>query len=184
MDRELQKAAEGRSLADEANRGGMRTFYAKIFEQNPSVVRQIEPLLPTWPTGHQAFVHEALRRCGTETCRQVLKAPAAPSSASQETDPGTLDDSWAAFFATGDERYVREIIEVLPWSEVRGDVNRLLTGGAARWSLASNAYQHGRVLAVCEKVAREAASPTKGILEQIIAQAKAERAKNPPPEPK
>jgi hypothetical protein len=183
MERELEKA-KGRSLADEVTRGGMRTFYAKILEQNPSIVREIEPALSGWSTGQQAFVREALRRCGTEVCLRILNVPSPPLGQAAQPDPGTLDDSWAAFFATGDEKYVREVIEVLPWSEVRGDVNRLLTGGAARWSLASNAYQHGRVLAICEKVSSEAAGPSKRMLDEIITQAKAERAKNPPPEPK
>ncbi len=182
MERELQKA-KGGSLADEVSRGGMRTFYAKILEQNPSIVREIEPRLSTWSPGRQAFVREALRRCDAAVCRQVLNPASPVSPQAAQPDPGTLDDSWGAFFATGDEKFVREIIEVLPWSEARGDVKRLLTGAAARWSLASNAYQHARVLAICERAAGEATGPTKRMLEEIITRAKAERAKKPPPEP-
>jgi hypothetical protein len=182
VDRDLQRA-QGRSLADEVNLGGIRTFYAKLLEQNPAVVREVERKLATLPVGQQAFMREALRRCGTDGCRAVLRSPSSPPAAVQ-LDPGALDDSWAAFFATGEEKYVREVIEVLPWSEVHGDVNRLLVGGAAKWSLASNAYQHARVLSICEKVSAESTGPRRRLLDDIITQAKAERAKKLPPEPK
>jgi hypothetical protein len=183
IDRELQKE-EGRSLADEVGRGGMRTFYARVFEQNVAVVEEAAQKLPSMPTGQQAFIREALRRCGTPDCARVLGAQSADRVTPPRQDPGTLDDSWAAFFATGDAKYVQEVIEVLPWSEIRGDVARLLTGGAARWSLASNAYQHRRVLEICEQAAAPAIGPTKRLLDEIVAEAKSERAKNPPPEPK
>jgi hypothetical protein len=58
-----------------------------------------------------------------------------------------------------------------------------VTGGAAKWSLASNAYQHGRVLAILEREVATAEAPTRALLEELIDKAKAERAKTPPPEP-
>lgn len=180
LDRELQKA--GRSLADEVNRGGLRSFYARVFAANDGVVRDLAARMPSLPAGQRAFVREALRRCGTAACKKVVGSEAT-SAEHKMTDPGTLDDSWASFFATGDARYVREIIEVLPWSEARGDIPRLLTGGAARWSLASNAYQHARVLAIAEESLATASEPTRRLLREIVDQAKEERAKNPPPEP-
>lgn len=183
MDREL-RARKGRSLADEVGRGGMRSFYARVFADNPKVAEEAGAALPSMPSGQREFVVEALRRCGTVACQRALPQGTAPATAVDSPDPGTLDDSWASFFATGDARYVREIIEVLPWVEVRGDVNRLLTGGAAKWSLASNAYQHSRVLAILEQELPTAEAPTKALLQELIEGAKAERAKRPPPEPR
>jgi len=183
IERELQQE-KGRSLADEVTRGGLRTFYAHVFAQNDALVREVERRLPTLSVGQQAFVREALRRCPSAACALVVPAGPVALRRSPQPDPGTLDDAWAAFFATGDARYVDAVIGVLPWLEVRGDPQRLLTGGAARWSLASNAYQHARVLAICEESAASASGPTKRVLDEIISQAKAERAKNPPPEPR
>jgi hypothetical protein len=183
MERELQRT-KGRSLADEVERGGMRTFYAKVFERNPSVVEEAAQKLSSMSPSQQAFTREALRRCGTPECAQALGSNALNPTAASGPDPGTLDDSWAAFFATGEAKYVQEIIEVLPWSETHGDTNRLLAGGAAKWSLASNAYQHRRVLEICGRTAATASDPTKRLLREIVAQAEKERAKNPPPEPK
>jgi hypothetical protein len=46
-----------------------------------------------------------------------------------------LDALWGRYFATGSSAPVERIAEALPWSEVKGDVGRLLVGGAAKWSL-------------------------------------------------
>jgi hypothetical protein len=95
-----------------------------------------------------------------------------------------LDDYWAAFVATGDKVHVEKVISALPLVEVRGDVDRLMIGGAAKWSLSSNAYQHSRVLEICKAAAMVAEEPGKKLLNEIIAEAEKERAKNPPPEPR
>jgi hypothetical protein len=182
MDREL-RAQKGRSLADEVGRGGMRSFYARVFADNPKVAEEAGVTLAGLPEGQKAFVVEALRRCGTAACKRSLPAADVSPREGAGPDPGTLDDSWASFFATGDGKYVREVVDVLPWVQVRGDVNRLLTGGAAKWSLASNAYQHTRVLTILEQEVTTAKPPTKALLQELIEGAKAERAKNPPPEP-
>jgi len=60
----------------------------------------------------------------------------------------------------------------------------MLTGGAARWSLASNAHQHGRVLAILDERVLTASEPTKRLLQEIIDEARAARAAHPPPEPR
>jgi len=61
-----------------------------------------------------------------------------------------LDSLWGKFMATGNKEPVERIMEALPWVDIKGDVNRLLIGGAARWSLTSNAVQHDRVFEFCE----------------------------------
>lgn len=101
---------KNRSLADEVSRGGLRSFYARIFAANDAVVRELEASMGGFSEGVQAFAREALRRCDTVECDRLIETlksgnfvtapgPSAPS-------PSTLDDSWAAFFATGDTRYV------------------------------------------------------------------------------
>jgi hypothetical protein len=87
-----------------------------------------------------------------------------------------LDVLWGNFMATGGEEPIKRIIGVLPWSEVRGDIPRLLVGGAARWSLTSNAVQHDRVFEIC-KLQTSAQNPQVGaILNEVIRNAEAERA--------
>ena len=183
MDRELQRAKR-RSLSDQVGRGGMRTFYAKVLAQNDKIVEDVERQLPALPPGQQEFITEALRRCGTKACLRVLKSDVPlPSGLDRITTPNDLDDRWGAFFATGDAKYVREVIEILDLAEDKADPTVLVVGGAARWSLTSNAYQHKRVLAICEEGARASSGTRKRILDEIVSRAKVERVKKPPAEP-
>ncbi len=171
-----------RSLADEASRGGLRTFYAKVLEANDPVVRELETSVQSLSEEVSAFAREALRRCGSAECARVV-GEFEPEDGEAEPSASTLDDSWAAFMATGETRYVDEVISALPLVEVRGDPDRLIIGGAARWSLASNAYQHEKVLAACEAALENVDASTKRLLEEIISEAKAERIANPPANP-
>ena len=173
---------KNRSLAEYAQRGGIRSFYAKIFEANKSAVLELEKSMKGFPQDVQVFALEALRRCASAECIRVLGS-ALPVSSQATLAPTTFDDSWAAFMATGDGSYVQEVVVALPLVEVRGETERLVAGGAARWSLQSNAYQHTKVLETLEQSALTAEPTTKRLLLEIINEAKAERAKNPPTEP-
>lgn len=179
---EALQAAKGRTLADEVSRGGLRSFYANIFAQSDATVRELEAALATQPEEIRAFALEALRRCGTSECLRVAGATATAPDSGVGTEQ--LDDAWASFMATGEERYVQAVASALPLLQVRGDPSRLVTGGAAKWSLASNAYQHSRVLDVCRRLAETAEPDAAAILREIVASAEAERLSNPPPEPR
>jgi hypothetical protein len=97
--------------------------------------------------------------------RLVSKHPTLTSSVTQYFDgnprtvldistkngPAVLDGLWANFMATGSDLPVIKIIEALKWVEAKGDMYLILVGGAAKWSLTSNAVQHKRVLEICEQ---------------------------------
>jgi hypothetical protein len=82
-----------------------------------------------------------------------------------------IADLWGAFAATGDEKYVRAVIA------------QVVAGKAPRLSLRANAYQHSRVLGVCEKVKAESQGSARALLEDIAGFARAEREQKPPDEP-
>jgi len=88
-----------------------------------------------------------------------------------EQGPWVLDALWGNFMATGDDAPVARIISALPWINVRGDVPRLLVGGAARWSLISNAIQHKPVMAVCRKEMASQPKEVAVVLNEVIAEA-------------
>ena len=88
-----------------------------------------------------------------------------------EQGPWVLDALWGYFMATGDDAPVGRIITALPWINVRGDVSRLLVGGAARWSLISNAIQHKPVMAVCRKALTSQPKEVADVLREVIAEA-------------
>lgn len=88
-----------------------------------------------------------------------------------EQGPWVLDALWGYFMATGDNAPVVRIISALPWVNVRGDVSRLLVGGAARWSLISNAIQHERVMTVCRNESASQSGEVTEVLREVIASA-------------
>ncbi|HZP24240.1 MAG TPA: hypothetical protein VFB04_12380, partial [Terriglobales bacterium] len=87
-------------------------------------------------------------------------------------DARLLDALWASFFASGDERYVNRIIGALPLVNARGDTGKMLIGGAARWSLASNAYQHPKVMQICEAQLKELPADQRTDLAKVIESAR------------
>ena len=91
-----------------------------------------------------------------------------------EQGPWVLDALWGKFMATGDGAPVERIISTLPWIDVKGDINRLLVGGAARWSLTSNAVQHKRVLEICEGAEKTQSTEVAVKLVEVIKNARKE----------
>lgn len=83
-----------------------------------------------------------------------------------------LDALWGKFMATGDSAPVERIIGVLPWAEAEGDADRMLIGGAARWSLTSNAVQHPRVLEICLRAEQRLAGVEAAKLAEVISDAR------------
>ena len=172
---------KGISLAGESERGGIRSFYAEILAASPEAVRELERTLPELDLDVRVFANAAIARCASDECKRIRGFPL--SEVEEPLSVAALDDYWAAFFATGDRKHVEKVVSALPLIEVRGDVDRLMIGGSAKWSLSSNAYQHSRVLEICKAAALVAEEPVKSLLMEIVAEAEKEREKNPPPEP-
>jgi len=61
------------------------------------------------------------------------------------TSPAKNDMNWACYFATGDLKYLNNIIHTLKYLEERNDMNLFLTAASAQWSLAANSRKHMEV---------------------------------------
>ncbi|MDO8730705.1 MAG: hypothetical protein Q7J69_05960 [Candidatus Omnitrophota bacterium] len=81
--------------------------------------------------------------------------------------PLILDMLWATFFATGSPEPIERIISVLHLMK-EGHEMELLVGGAADWSLASNAQQHQRVYELCKAKLESSEGVTKELLQEIV----------------
>lgn len=81
--------------------------------------------------------------------------------------PLLLDMLWASFSATGDDLPVRRIISVLHLLQ-DGNGEEIIVGGAANWSLKSNAQLHPRIMEICKQELSVAQQPTKSLLEEVI----------------
>jgi hypothetical protein len=92
-----------------------------------------------------------------------------------EQGPWVLDALWGDYSATGNAKSVERISEALEWSEIKGDIGRLLVGGAAKWSLSSNAAQHKRVKEILLNLSNR--YPDNKHLKEVLARA-AEYEKN------
>lgn len=64
--------------------------------------------------------------------------------------PELLDMLWTDFFATGNEESIKRIISKLA-DLSSGNQFDMVTAGSAKWSLASNAIHHQKVLDVCKR---------------------------------
>jgi hypothetical protein len=189
----LRQMSQEGYLADPSVNSSMAAFFGRLMAADPTLVAELVEVARQGSEDQQFAVANALWQAGTKEAQAALVSmselgsdrlvryvaelradPRHPDYLHDAVDsPAILDACWASFFATGDPAYVHRIIEVLPWAEIRGDVAKLLIGSAARWSLASNAIQHPRVLEICE--ARLASGPDTA-LEEIVAAAK-ERAR-------
>jgi len=119
---------------------------------------------------------ERLGRSGSPRLQQFVQnmlgdTPMSVLTAGIES-PASLDALWASFFATGEDAYVKRVITALPLMKTKGDTARLLIGGAAHWSLTSNAIQHPRVMAICESELMTAGGDVKTILSEVVERAK------------
>ena len=119
----------------------------------------------------KALLEEARNTWESQRLQAIVKQQITKPHPSLDTapidSPQVLDMLWGTFFATGDEAPVKKIISVIHL-EKDGHEGEIMLGGAANWSLASNARQYPRVLEICKKEAVAAQGPTKELLEKII----------------
>lgn len=158
------------------------TFLARLLEQNPSNAEEWRKCLSLagddtattvafafWITRNESELNAMLADkpdARLEANIREIGQHSPPDLLKDEIDtPTFLDMLWGSFFATGDAKYVLRVMDALPFSNEKKDVRKILVGGAARWSLASNAAQHEKVMQICEEQQKK--SPNK-ILAEVI----------------
>lgn len=133
-------------------------FVATVFAQNPDKVQSWLGVGRVLPVAHQRILISALWYSGnpkgadylrvySRDCEPDLRASidellnSAPSISNAAVQSvASMNLQWGAFLATGDTAPVRSILAALGSSNLDQDV---------KWSLAQNAAQHERVLAIC-----------------------------------
>jgi hypothetical protein len=183
--------AESRFYQDKKSRAFMATFFASLFRQDVELLRttyevigqsesedtRVFFLYVLWVVdteASRAFLAQAKADWTTEQVQRLVaslegRVPDKPLEDAVDS-PADLDRLWAMFEATGDAAAVRKIISVLHWVE-DGHGEELILGGAARWSLTSQAQQHQRVHELCQQELQQAAGTTRNLLEQVLAEA-------------
>jgi hypothetical protein len=145
-------------------------FLARVFAANPADIGTWFNKLREGPEDQESALALVLWMVGSSDTNSLLKSLSGAGSDGfknyvhelladnhrpdylhdEISSPEFLDALWVSFFATGDDRYVKRIISALPLLNAEGDTEKILIGGAARWSLSSNASQHPKVMEICE----------------------------------
>jgi len=174
-------------MKDGKSSPSMIGFLSGVMRKEPAVAREAASRLVSLPGAEQPVLALSLWYSGhPETgkllaglARSVpeqkemydeLSQQAAPKLDQVPLDQGpwVLDALWGNFMATGDERPVLRVMSALPWVEAKGDKAKALAGGAARWSLTSNAVHHPRVLAICKAQVGKQPKEVSAVLAEII----------------
>ena len=108
--------------------------------------------------------------------RSLLSTPPPTIESMAIDSPAALDYLWGFFLASGSDVPVLRIIDQLKLADVRGNLNAMMIGGAAHWSLSSNARQHDRVLSIVKARMLTADGDTKAKLQEILLGIEAEGA--------
>jgi hypothetical protein len=82
--------------------------------------------------------------------------------------PSILDMLWAAFMATGDEKYVIRLMSVLPYVNAKDNPTKQMIGDTAKWSLMSNAIKHEKVKFICVNQLTRQSEDIASILKEIV----------------
>jgi len=171
------------NLATPDARNSLIAFFSQVMTQNPQRLAAWTEHFKSLNNVMKGILWTAMWQANTlESKKQlVIFTNSLPADLKQATSkmpppvpiekmpingPGALDRLWSCFCVTGDERYVKRIIEALPppnthgAKQVSGNVaNEIMLAGAAKWSLTSNAHQHKKVLAICMQVKQQTQDP-------------------------
>lgn len=84
-----------------------------------------------------------------------------------DASPEVLDMLWGKYFATGDYGPILRIVGFLPWSKERDNVDKLMLGVMAKFTLATNSSRNPELLAMLKRAIRHQPKETAELLKTI-----------------
>ncbi|MDD3296220.1 MAG: hypothetical protein PHU64_02550 [Candidatus Omnitrophica bacterium] len=168
------------------------SFFSIIFSKNPQDIDKLKNTLSALLPHTKETILQALWLSNTQEAKHCLKQEAIllkePDSAyirrllglepydilsMQINKTSDLDMLWGAFFASGDNRYVKKIINTLSWLELNGSQeNKATIAQAAEESLINNAHRDSRIMQICQQELNTASLTLKTTIQKVISQAK------------
>jgi hypothetical protein len=85
-----------------------------------------------------------------------------------EASPDVLDTFWGYYYATGARMPIENIVQMLPWSANKDDVDKLTLGGMAKYTLASNASRDPALLATIKGMQLNEPKDVQPALKEVI----------------
>jgi hypothetical protein len=162
-------------------------FFATVFAQNPERANKWMSVSRVLPVAHQRILASALwysgnekgashlrslaRSADPETKNEILTLVSQTPDLSQTEvqSVSSLNLQWGAFLASGDTTPVRNILAAL------GSQDSDQLSQNVRWSLAQNAVQHPRVLAICRDELTRQPNEIRETLRAVINDSEARR---------
>jgi hypothetical protein len=114
----------------------MAVFLAKVHMQHD------------WPIGDLEWMSDVAREIATAGDSELARYVEDDSL----VDPTKLDVWWVSFFATGDTKYLDNLLARVGDLDSESGTENLLIMGAANWSVTANCRQHEAVLEHANKV--------------------------------
>lgn len=174
-------------IQDPAFREPLVAFFSTVIQREPQYVEDWIRNLGAGETDLREFLMECLWRAEEEAMLNDMEMDASGEElrfvqrlydqrrpeilADPLSTAGHLDALWAVFFATGDPEPVSKIIDALSWTDEVEDLDRLLLGTVAQWSLTANAKEHPRVADICRKELPNRNGVIREKLEQVLDEA-------------
>ena len=184
----LQYFADSDLHDDPSGRMPLAHFYAALAGRDPSLLEMLFRELSTGASERARIMAlHVFWLADTDAARGLLDRAAANWASAEITritgrmkeqragnvlerpldDAAVLDNLWGAYFATGEEAYIRRLIQAaFLLKEGRG--LEILIGGAAEWSLASNARQHTSVRDIVRRASLEEQGQRRAVLQEIL----------------
>jgi len=162
-------------------------FFGLFFSQNPASIEPCFHVIDKLDPEKKNDFFGALWQANTPQAMAVLEtyAKADPKNKQLQwfltTKAGKIEEvsidtpavvrmNWAAFSESGDDKYIRRIISVLPWRH-SNDLNYHIIGDVAQEILVSNARQHSKVMEICRESFPDQSPEAKKDLSEVIKKA-------------
>ena len=134
-----------------------------IFDNtDPQGIYILKAIISDGVSTQTATATEKIMLVSSTKLRNLLRTPI--------NDAKILDDLWLYYFETHNLIVINRIISVLHWVK-DGSGMQIVVGGAAKWSLTSNAKQHSEIFDYLVKEIQTSFGITKSLLEEIIEEA-------------
>ena len=112
----------------------LQGFFGALFQQNPATGKALLTRIDDIHSPEFRQLFQALKKTNIDS----LYASTLPG-------PALNDMNWASYFATGNSRYLDNLLGYTQYYNERRNLTLFLTAGSAMWSLAANAGQYPAV---------------------------------------
>lgn len=132
-------------------------FFSEVFAANPDRI-------PGW----QVLIAKQDERTKTTLGRALTMSNGGGVLHIVEHSAEVNDIYWGAFFASGNPKFIKRLVDQLKYFDERDDFNLFMAGGTAKWSLASNAQSRPGVRTAIERAKLTADKRTQDLTTELL----------------